>query len=918
MLNRPTRWAVGPLSAALAVAAISGALFVAARQARAAEPGGSSAEQRLKAFQWFSTLGYPEVKGLKFVRVATGFWSQSGGNPPENQYWNGFVLDEKGKDFRVFTFTAETYAFTKTPQGTPAHERVSYETKDLVEYAAAELKSLRDRASGKEPEDVWRRFGKPLSEPAEVFVLAWACWRQGHEQAAADLFDQAAKTGVRQGGNASPGALQQRVATDLAYAKIWRDVLAFGDTSIPREQLLARFEEFLKHFPDGDYAPLAKETAAILKSMVQEDKDHAARQAHGKPFPQLTQAEQIAELIFQLRDQHGEQMSQPGECDIFLTFDSKEDSAAHRLVKIGYDAVPQLIAALDDKRFSRSVGYWRNFTFSHYVLTVGDCAEAILAQIAGRPFYTRHDTNGYMSKDKQTAAVKKEVEAWYAEFKKKGEKQMLLEGTERGDHIGANLAERLVEKYPAAALPALLAGVAHAKDQWVRTHLVELVGQVPGDGPISFLLGEVKNGPSVEARLTAARALHERKRPEGVATMIDEWNGRNVKNTGVEPLDAVGSFLAGCGKLEAIEALEKGLDKRPIDARLAVVSAFGESGNMAVFSTGEGGELAPGKAAAVRQRKELFDAAVELLVKSLDDTEERTGMSGTWNGKSFSDPRICDIAGYVLNQLDPRRFPFDLAAQIEERDRSRAILRNVWRKEQGLPEVKLETRKIAAVPDEQLQPLLERLRKASAAEGPAASAEIEKLGIGALAGIFKRLKSLPANDPQQAALDRLARRLASTIVEVQIADKSLKPDAALAAKLDKFKDKPLDEKALVETMTSLANGLARPVHGFQITIVRSGDGTGTTLRLDLLDKARADSVVAQAWLRPDDDDPKDRPYVWNRGLHVRVGNEVLHDSAGMNRSLDVAELAKIVENSSSAPADKSVEIRVTIIGVWRN
>src|SRR5438105_3532584 len=49
---------------------------------------------------------------------------------------------------------------------------------------------------------------------------------------------------------------------------------------------------------------------------------------------------------------------------------------------------------------------------------------------------------------------------------------------------------------------------------------------------------------------------------------------------------------------------------------------------------------------------------------TLDDTEQRKGMSGSWNGKEYRDPRICDFAGHVLNQLDGARFPFDLAAPM--------------------------------------------------------------------------------------------------------------------------------------------------------------------------------------------------------------------------------------------------------------
>ena len=99
---------------------------------------------------------------------------------------------------------------------------------------------------------------------------------------------------------------------------------------------------------------------------------------------------------------------------------------------MGYDAVPQLIHHLEDERFTRSVGFHRNFYFSHHVLRVSDCALAILEEIAGLRFW--------QSTDKEVAKSKERVVAWYAELKKKGEKGFLTEATERGETIAGRWA----------------------------------------------------------------------------------------------------------------------------------------------------------------------------------------------------------------------------------------------------------------------------------------------------------------------------------------------------------------------------------------------------------------------------------------------------------------------------------------------
>src|SRR5262249_42930052 len=156
---------------------------------------------------------------------------------------------------------------------------------------------------------------------------------------------------------------REKIADDLARIEMWRGILQFGDPSIPRDSLLKRFERITKNFPTSQHHAGASETAALLKKMIAEEEDHAGGRKTGKPIDQLSKEEQIAELIFQLRDQNGHQVMQPGHCDIFDRIGGKSDTPAHRLVKIGYDAVPQLIKHLDDERFTRSVGFHRDFYF---------------------------------------------------------------------------------------------------------------------------------------------------------------------------------------------------------------------------------------------------------------------------------------------------------------------------------------------------------------------------------------------------------------------------------------------------------------------------------------------------------------------------------------------------------------------------
>ncbi|MCI0459735.1 MAG: hypothetical protein L0Z62_22520 [Gemmataceae bacterium] len=161
-----------PLYAALTVA-------VALTAPRPEQPGpgdkpyASTAQERDKAFRWFSTLGFPDLKGRKLVRVATGQWSRVNDAPPRNSCAHGFLLAEKGDTFTVFTLGLASRTFKKTPAGTPEHERVGFDEAARARLAADRLRALREREDNRR--EYWHHFGAPLSERAAVFVLAWAC-----------------------------------------------------------------------------------------------------------------------------------------------------------------------------------------------------------------------------------------------------------------------------------------------------------------------------------------------------------------------------------------------------------------------------------------------------------------------------------------------------------------------------------------------------------------------------------------------------------------------------------------------------------------------------------------------------------------------------------------------------------------------
>ncbi len=694
----------------------------------------SLSTETTQAFEWFDSLGYPSFTERKLVRVTTGWWSQRDDDSPVNREILAFLLEEDGSQFTVLRLNLTELTFQKSPETTAKHERVDFEILYLEQGARDHLSSA--KAAAKEDDDWPRRWGEMLAERAELFVLARACHAAGHTGLANDLIDHA-KT-LREdsrGGPVPNGPLQEVLAQDFSHADMWAAVLHFGQPKTSRPELLERFRKITERFPNSPHAERAHETAELLKSMVKEDEAHKAAQR--KAPAEMTTEERVAELIFQLRDQNGAQISQPGSCNIFMD-PRGEQSPAHQLVKLGFDAVPQLIEALD----------------------------------------------------------------------------------------------------------AIARGAAAAKRPWTRTYLVEAAAQLEGEAPVPFLRQEMKDAPALPTRVAAAEALLGRKSPDAIPAMIAEWkkfDGKRLRRTSETDLDDLDYekggaarlilFLANCGDPAAVTALATGYDERALASRIGIVSAFEAGGHFTAFGFGPASPIKPGDEGKP-MNLEVRQAAEKLLIGALDDLEEREGSGGTWNGKTFSDPRVCDIAGHVLNARWPEKYAFDLSASLAGRDRQRIAAINLWRAEQNLPPLPVPPRKtVPRVPDETTKPLLRAIFEAKdESERNLAVQAYENLGLGALPALNEALAANPAED----ATSVLAARLACIVNEIEFAQRdSAKPDEALTERLEALRGKSLTSAAFLGVILETARQLPAGAEGIKLKAHRHGDGSGITLTVAL-------------------------------------------------------------------------------------
>lgn len=597
-------------------------------------------------FEWFSKLGFPDVKGREFVRVATGNYTQVVDQPASarNSYINGFLLSTNRDTFTIFSLGLVTRTYTNSLPGTADYKHVGMEPADVLQSVREELQSLR---SPPKYDYVSWRFGTSISKTAEAFVLAWACWRQGLEAQAQELYNEAKATpSPYQADHAEP-VFRVALENDFAQVLMCRATDAFGNPTISRPELLHRFETILTNYPDSKCAKSNLETVTALKRMIAEDEEH--QQAGPKDLNQLSTEQKVRELIFRLRDQNGQQIGE--SVDIFQDWYVRSklrttNTPAHQLVAIGYAAVPQLIQALDSRTLTRSVGLAYYGYYPGHVLTVGDCAGRILERITGKRFARAAWTRNGQSYSYDSLAPRKAAEAWWTEFQKKGEKQMLIDEVATPSNEDAPTeAVLLREKYPDAAAAPFMRGIRAATNSTIARELIRQLGILDQPAGMEFLKDELYQGPSLESRVASAFALRHREKNLAIDAMIREWQKvpNQVDHDPNDEWELVIDFLGTCDSPQAITALAANLRERSPKMRLRVISALGM------------GDAYSFEYPKPPPSPETRDSMEKCLVAELDDTQV-VNYNATYNDTTFSNPRLCDVDRYFLAKHWPKQY----------------------------------------------------------------------------------------------------------------------------------------------------------------------------------------------------------------------------------------------------------------------
>ena len=481
-------------------------------------------------FDWFSKLGYPDLKDAPWIDVSTqpvnppaSFASQ----PPFRMV--GYLISDTGNEFRFLAPDLEQVTREKSEPEANPQSRSWYEERPFFDMAKARLAELQGPPDAdRERRSVYGRVD-PMSQ---VFFLAYVCWQKGDAALAQELFNEAAKMSLvereRNGSKAGTATIQVSLERDFGKAAFIDAAFRFegspasllGRVSVqepaPRADLLKTFRQFPALYPASPYVKQAEGMAAILEKMVAEDALYKTLPA--EELAKLPVEKQVDELIFLLRDQRGVWLFQSFDNIPFL---SGEGSPAARLIAIGYPAVPKLIASLGDQRFSRVTrehgspmgGFGAGtLDLSRPIASVGNCAEAILDDIAGRHFRGRYPETASITpkaiwEDKKLDAVRDAIESWWRDFQANGEKKTLIDALSSGKAPPQPLVQKLKAKFPDSVSDAVIRGAANAEEEWITREFIDELAALKSKPAAEQLRKMTTGNKSESIRIKGAGAL---------------------------------------------------------------------------------------------------------------------------------------------------------------------------------------------------------------------------------------------------------------------------------------------------------------------------------------------------------------------------------------------------------------------------
>ncbi len=714
-------------------------------------------------FAWFDRLPLPDVSQSKMVCVWDGGWS---GN--RNRHWstsNCFLLKDDGKEFVVVLDDWEVVPYKRHGIRPGTDDFVGYKEISLSDEVRTTLGNSEFRERGS-------RIGR-RNNAAWLFVLARVCAERGDTKLSNEVM-RALLRGYGESGDAGE-RLQQDLEASFMSALHWNAMRSFSETGITRSDLLERYRAIVDLCPHaaGKVSAIA-EMIKSLEEMIDDDTRHHA--LSDADFAALSPEDQASELVYRLRDEWIAGKDEWIHPVPFKTQPGNGSLAA--LERMGFPAVPALIKAIDDKRPTRTAALHIGETAGGFqplhVLRVGDLAVEALNKISGVNFYLELNKLPKPLPDDFMVAVRQEVVDWWKTADPKSEKDYLIENLKTGHERPLDFADRLIERYPDAAVTAIIEGIKNSSSAWDRTFLIKRLWKNQDPRGVNFFAEEVHPAPTHSERAAAANGLRLAGDSRGLSAMQEEWaNIRKDKKVQRKELEVfwhaepdhpmhVVEFLSSCGGAAGVVTLGAGLSSLPGQWQEEIIEDLASDLNEPNSEEHE---------AATAEKR---GAVEELLVGLLKNKTSCPGPEPNGGQARLIQARVCDCAAMALHQLWPERYHFDHSVPPAARDRQCVACQN------------------ARLAEQHREPL-----------------------------------PLPK-------VTKEAKFGANEVAKVLWAEDSLTPGPTLSAILAAIRDVPLNAKSIIALMTSYAANPEKTGGGLELSIWRYDAHSGITVQARLL------------------------------------------------------------------------------------
>lgn len=565
-----------------------------------------------RAFAWFDGIGLPSCAGKPYVRITWVDQSTSPDAPRAERVWelDGFIVAE---DAGVMTILDGDLWPRKVPREGSGDWSATIEPLDLAkiaEAAAARLRAIvEDPGAVESVDDLFRGMRIRFGDEGQALAFARHCAENGLEREAHALLEAARALPRVSGSTSADAPIEEIAAAQMGEGLIWRIIFDFQDEAVARSRLLERLRGWHKSFPASRHLSRADEAIRILEPMVAEEATH--RPVSDAQIAGLASDLRARELVYRLRDQPGDvAMSWAGA--VYIDTEGG-DTPVGRLVAMGMEAVPALIDALTDERFTRAVLFRADTAFSRqYVARVGDMARVALERITRQCFWEPTRAAPSMFQVGEQAKAQSLWKAWSA-----GSADFVTAlralASETDPATRLHLARTLPDRGSGP-----LAGAARAV--WGTKTFMDAVPGLDADAAKDLLRVVIGESLHPRTKALAAWALLDLGERGAIAEMIRVWTTMtDAARADPEQGGAVASFLAACGDASAVVALGAGLDERPAAVRELVVLAFDNRGLGALRG------FAANAPDGVRERWALTGAAAEaaedLVAARLADLE---------------------------------------------------------------------------------------------------------------------------------------------------------------------------------------------------------------------------------------------------------------------------------------------------------